>query len=391
LFHPAVDAWPNAGVIAACRAAAHYPHSVKLHASSGIAGFSRGGAGRDNDAPMLAQPSPVSAADALLDRVSLRSFDPGVMRQSLQHGSVEHVQLEGGVFEGTVTHSASERLRVDWGRYNLPVQAKGSLSPDMLTVGLLLSGEGGWRTQGAAADRGDMVLYAEGGELLVNLPANAQWLAVQVSRQRLDALGIPLGRLRGASAWRLSAIPGEAGADLSDVAPFLTPLHTSADADESHVQAAQEQLFSLLFSEWERRRAHIGLTADKLDPGERLRVLRRAEAYIESRSGVNCRVDEMCVAACTSLSTLERVFREVYGVAPRRYLALRRLAGVRNELLNGDPGQSVTEIATRWGFFHLGRFAQEYSQLYHERPSQTKAAAAYPWFPELSTRLAKSG
>jgi transcriptional regulator GlxA family with amidase domain len=32
---------------------------------------------------------------------------------------------------------------------------------------------------------------------------------------------------------------------------------------------------------------------------------------------------------------------------------------------------SVTDVATRWGFFHLGRFAQAYGQLYGERPSQT--------------------
>ena len=87
------------------------------------------------------------------------------------------------------------------------------------------------------------------------------------------------------------------------------------------------------------------------------------------------RIDDLCKAACTSLSTLERVFREVFGVTPRRYLALRRLARVRNDLLNGEPGQSVTEVAARWGFFHLGRFAQEYGRLYHERPSETRGRA----------------
>jgi transcriptional regulator GlxA family with amidase domain len=41
----------------------------------------------------------------------------------------------------------------------------------------------------------------------------------------------------------------------------------------------------------------------------------------------------------------------------------------RRELLTGAA--SVTDVATRWGFFHLGRFSQEYGQLYGERPSQT--------------------
>jgi len=126
----------------------------------------------------------------------------------------------------------------------------------------------------------------------------------------------------------------------------------------------------------ERRRAiRGGHAADRLQTGERWRIVRRAEDYLEGLSEATVRIDDLCRAACTSLSTLERVFRDVFGVTPRRYLALRRLAGVRNDLLNGDPEDSVTEIASRWGFFHLGRFAQEYGQLFHERPSETRSRA----------------
>ena len=77
---------------------------------------------------------------------------------------------------------------------------------------------------------------------------------------------------------------------------------------------------------------------------------------------------------CTSLSRLERAFREVFGVSPHRLLMLRRLAAVRRELLRADAGTSVTDVATRWGFFHLGRFSQEYRLMYGERPSQTLSA-----------------
>ena len=35
------------------------------------------------------------------------------------------------------------------------------------------------------------------------------------------------------------------------------------------------------------------------------------------------------------------------------------------------PGASVTEVATRWGFFHFGRISQQYPLLYGECHSQT--------------------
>ena len=318
--------------------------------------------------PVTVQP----AEPALRSCMRMQSFDPHAMRVTLQDSALEHVQLERGVFEGTVVQTATHGLRTDWGRYNLPVQGRGDLGRDMLTVGLLVSGAGAWRIQGAPAASGDMVLLPDGGELLINLPAQAQWLALQVPRERLEAAGVPLGRLRGGAAWRLRAPPGSGDGQWADVAPVLAPFEAALAGAGAEIQGAQEQLFTALLFEWERRRAHDGLRPDRLQPGERWRTVRRAEAYIEAHPEAALRIDDVCRAACTSLSSLERAFREVFGVTPRRYLALRRLAGVRNELLNGDPGQSITAVATQWGFYHHGRFAQAYSQLYHERPSQTK-------------------
>ena len=37
----------------------------------------------------------------------------------------------------------------------------------------------------------------------------------------------------------------------------------------------------------------------------------------------------------------------------------------------GSPLHNVSAIASRWGFFHLGRFAQSYRARYGELPSQT--------------------
>jgi len=45
--------------------------------------------------------------------------------------------------------------------------------------------------------------------------------------------------------------------------------------------------------------------------------------------GLAVRIDDLCVAACTSLSRLERALRESFGVSPRRFFTMRRLAEVR--------------------------------------------------------------
>jgi transcriptional regulator GlxA family with amidase domain len=54
------------------------------------------------------------------------------------------------------------------------------------------------------------------------------------------------------------------------------------------------------------------------------------------------------------------------------YLRRLRLDHVRAELLKADPRLvSVTEVATRWGFLHQSRFAQQYRQRFGELPSAT--------------------
>lgn len=36
-----------------------------------------------------------------------------------------------------------------------------------------------------------------------------------------------------------------------------------------------------------------------------------------------------------------------------------------------ETGETVTEIAARWGFFHFGRFSAAYADFYGEAPSRT--------------------
>jgi hypothetical protein len=65
-------------------------------------------------------------------------------------------------------------------------------------------------------------------------------------------------------------------------------------------------------------------------------------------------------------------FRRYVGMAPMTYLRHLRLARVHEELRLGDPRSvTVAEVASRWGFGHLGRFAAAYRAKYGVAPSVT--------------------
>jgi AraC-like DNA-binding protein len=81
---------------------------------------------------------------------------------------------------------------------------------------------------------------------------------------------------------------------------------------------------------------------------------------------------DLAEIAGVGVRLLQESFKQHVGVAPMAYLRRLRLDGVHAELVRSDPWQaSVSEVAFRWGFTHLGRFAIAYRERYGESPSAT--------------------
>jgi AraC-like DNA-binding protein len=81
---------------------------------------------------------------------------------------------------------------------------------------------------------------------------------------------------------------------------------------------------------------------------------------------------DLAAIAGVGVRVLQESFRQHVGMSPLTYLRRLRLDGVHAELSRSEPWQvSVSEVAYRWGFTHLGRFAGAYRARYGVPPSQT--------------------
>lgn len=101
---------------------------------------------------------------------------------------------------------------------------------------------------------------------------------------------------------------------------------------------------------------------------------RRARDAMEANRQEPLKIADLSDQLGISIRTLQYAFRDLYGISPAKYDALRRLSGAYSELRRTDPSEtSVTEIATNWGFYHFGRFSQIYQAQFGERPSSTLA------------------
>jgi len=150
-------------------------------------------------------------------------------------------------------------------------------------------------------------------------------------------------------------------------------------------------------SEWLRFRPAVGALEDCLLRGliyqqphnysERLlkpvvpaqsRQLLRALDYIESAAVENITVTDIAEHAHLSVRALEEGFRRHYDTTPMNFLRNKRLDRVRAAIVaNARAGatETITEIAFRHGFNHLGRFSAYYRERIGESPSDTARAA----------------
>jgi AraC-like DNA-binding protein len=118
--------------------------------------------------------------------------------------------------------------------------------------------------------------------------------------------------------------------------------------------------------------------SDRLD-GEVSRAaptdVKRTIDYLQANIDRPITLAELATVSGVSGSTLLRHFRRFTGDSPLGYLRTERLRRAREDLLRSEERASVTEVASRWGFTHLGRFAAEYRRRFGESPSDTRPRA----------------
>lgn len=99
--------------------------------------------------------------------------------------------------------------------------------------------------------------------------------------------------------------------------------------------------------------------------------VRRAENFILENAQKPITKKDIIEAAGVPDRTLYEGFKRFGKTSPMRYLKDLRMDRVREELLASDGVSTITDIAMRWWFTHLGRFSAEYKQRFGELPSET--------------------
>ena len=118
--------------------------------------------------------------------------------------------------------------------------------------------------------------------------------------------------------------------------------------------------------------------AKRLSLSHYLALVRKFDEFVAVNAGKTLYSADVARQLGVSVRTLHNAVVAIRGMSMHRYMRLRRLWNVRQQLLRGASLQSIKAVALVNGFWHMGEFTGLYRELFGETPQQTLSAARKP-------------
>jgi AraC-like DNA-binding protein len=310
---------------------------------------------------------------AFVDR-RIETFDPETLLEVIRDGRFDHRLLEGGSFEIRHRRIVFGNSSFDRGDYSPAFAVNGQFSEHQVCLGFTPRIEKPAWCNGFNIGRGEIMCFAEGTELQFRNAPNTTWQVILVDRKELQEIAMILTGQhlelpeKGTANFR-------ARDDTRSVSSTIELALTDLSNPETLASPAANSLCEEIVNEFVRTIASTDdFSGRSLTgfAGYRYGAMRRAEEYLREHMDRPFSSRALCQATHMSERSIEMLFKEVYGISPRTWSQLARLNAARQELLRADVRiVSVTAVATRWGFYHFGRFSAAYRRLFGEVPSAT--------------------
>lgn len=122
--------------------------------------------------------------------------------------------------------------------------------------------------------------------------------------------------------------------------------------------------------------ADVRSATSVIDVAERRRVVRQAcDLLLQRDCDRALSIPAVCERIGVSHRKLNYCFDAVLGVSPLRYRRQAMLNRVRWALQSAPAHEGVHDVASQWGFWHMGQFSRDYRQMFGEAPSVTRQHA----------------
>jgi len=289
-----------------------------------------------------------------------------------------YAQISAGLLESSLMQISSARCHVFRERINQRVVQNGEAPKDRICFALPIAVPGSAHMQGREADDKSVFFLRGGEEFMFHMPMDMDMLAITFDRQLFEECLASIPQAEKIERLLKQPVIKVPPLRFLECRHRMVSMFTEAFAEFAAAEPPQRErlLETALLGEL------LEVLADpECDAGQR--QASSTHSYIVERLHRLTVNDAMNVPSIFEASrrlhvsrrTVQNSFRTVAETTPLNYLRSVRLNGVRRDLMSTCATDvSIGDVASRWGFFHLSHFAEDYQALFNELPSQTQRA-----------------
>ena len=296
--------------------------------------------------------------------------------RSLSGWTQEYQQLGCGKYAGAVTSLFLPQAELIIESSNLQLHQVGEVPTDTIVLGCALDAGGhGWLS-GKKFEDNTLIVLASGHELDFRTPPDLTAAALVVDARVFEHYLLVFDS--GASfdvavRNKFASIPPSMAKALRDcVRSTVNDIHSGAiNLSRPALKAAFQ---GALIGQFIHALGGLNTSKQSIPRSAllRRRTVNKAVEFIRAHIDEQINIIDVCLALNVESRVLLYCFQEVLGLAPVAYLKYLRLNHVRRQLMLADTQLGdIGNVAARWGFWHMSRFASEYRKLFGELPSET--------------------
>jgi AraC family ethanolamine operon transcriptional activator len=317
-----------------------------------------------------------------VDRCSIRkvertSTDVLQQAEALPFWMQDYVQLDKGMFSGSVTSVSCRGVQLFRETMNRAVDQIASAPADSYVIGLptIIDSDSTWGL--LPVKENSLITLDKNAELLFRTSHLSEITVAVISAKRLEEYAekvewVNLDKLMDNVKPVEPIHPQLAGRMLAAVGggmDYFAQLDDSTDIEQTWRHFEDELMATCLQALSQVRENQ---NSHQNDQRVHRYIVNRVRDLTLSSQGFPLTIGELCTALHISRRTLNHAFARVLGVTPVAYMRNVRLHRVRAEL-QSSPYKitTIANVATKWGFWHMSLFSRYYRELFGECPNET--------------------
>ncbi|CAB3809586.1 hypothetical protein LMG27177_06839 [Paraburkholderia fynbosensis] len=314
--------------------------------------------------------------DSTYLRHTYSGFGPSQAFDVVSGGRFEHRLLSSKLANMVHQRLTLGDIVIETGCYDFPVIANGCMPRNSVCIGLMADGAEITRVNTASIHADEIQIYPRGAELLYHAAGTSRWINFNVPEGRLQKVAtVRRGRPLKLPTRSAASVPLKRGGraalallvdDAMSLARSLEPDGMAPDLAREMSDAMVDAYASALCDAQIPTTASTSSTADRHH-----RLILACERLAMSSDETDLALVQVAERSGYSLRSLQLIFRRSVGMTPGRWFMNIRLNGALRDLLTPTEDCSVTDVARKWGFHHLSRFAYHYRTMFGELPSET--------------------